>query len=346
MVSTRRVIGVAMALLGALASSCSQLGLPSASSQASTTSPVCRLPVSLGAVSGGWLGYPSGTVAEDPTAGGVNDGSGFLKTKAQPVLMSASGTLEFTYSSTLKRWLPGPPPLVSPDGTAYVWTEYETDKPVTLTDLAGRTENWELTRVHFTQARTGTDRILTQDSLYHAVALSATSVYLSKDLYGGLARLDLATGHVYPLVEGKFGWLIAGGYAWATDGGDGKPYGTLYRADLAVGTTQPFFSQPGALAVIIHGIDASDTLLVEVQRQPNGQFTRELWTASGLESRLLTDNPPPLGGWWIVDTLGVWLSGDDGVYLWRSGQVSRVVESPGRVGMVPVGVCVPRLVGL
>jgi hypothetical protein len=296
------------------------------------------LPVSIGAVSGGWIGYPGGSFLEDPTAGGYGD-SGVLKTKAKPVLMSASGTAQFTYSWTLKRWLPSPFPLVSPDGTAYLWTEYETDKPVTLSTHDGNV-NTELTRVHLTQARSGADRVLFQDSLYQAVALTATDAYVSKEVYGGLARLDLATGQLHQLVDGKFQWVVSDAYAWATDSGDRQQYDTLYRADLASGTIQPLFSQPGALALMINGIDATGSLLVEVQRHPAGVFTVDHWLVSTQGSRLLTNNLPPLSNLWIVDSMGVWLVGaEGGIYLWKGDQVTPVLAVSSNRPMVPAGVC-------
>jgi len=295
MPNTLRIVAIAMgALLGVVATGCTQLGPATGGGQASPTASsaraegTCRLPVSIGAVSGGWVDYPSGSFVEDPTAGGYID-SGVLKTKAQPVLVSASGTSQFAYSRTLKRWLPSPFSLVSPDGTAYLWTEYETDKPVTLSTKGGNV-NWELTRVHLTQARSGADRVLFQDSLYQAVALTATDAYVSEDVYGGLARLDLATGQLHKLVEGKFQWVVNGAYAWATDSGDRRQYDTLYRADLASETILPFFSQPGALAVMINGIDATGLLLVEVQRQPAGVFTVDHWMVSAC---LLYTSPSP-----------------------------------------------------
>src|SRR5207245_9590766 len=133
--------------------------------------------------------------------------------------------------------------------------------------------SWELTRVHLTRARSGADRVLFQDSLYQAISLTATAAYVTEDVYGGLARLDLATGQLHKLVDGKFQWVVSGAYAWATDSGDRQQYDTLYRADLATGTIQPIFSQPGALAVMINGMDATGSLLVEVQRTHAGLFS-------------------------------------------------------------------------
>jgi hypothetical protein len=228
---------------------------------------------------------------------------------------------------------------VSPDGTAYLWTEYETDKPVTLSTHDGNV-NTELTRVHLTQARSGADRVLFQDSLYQAVALTATDAYVSKEVYGGLARLDLATGQLHQLVDGKFQWVVSDAYAWATDSGDRQQYDTLYRADLASGTIQPLFSQPGALALMINGIDATGSLLVEVQRHPAGVFTVDHWLVSAQGSRLLTNNLPPLGNLWIVDSMGVWLVGaEGGIYLWKGDQVTPVLAVSSNRPMVPAGVC-------
>jgi hypothetical protein len=347
MQNTLRGVAIAIGvLLCAVATGCTELGPATASRNPSptATSPgaqgVCRLPVSIGSVSGGWIDYPSGSFVEDPTAGGYLD-SGVLKTKAQPVLVSASGTYEFAYSRTLKRWLPSPFPLVSPDGTAYLWTEYETDKPVTLSTKRGNV-NWDLTRVHLTQARSGADRVLFQDSLYQAISLTATAAYVTEDVYGGLARLDLATRQLHKLVEGKFEWVVNGAYAWATDSGDRQQYDTLYRADLATGTIQPFFSQPGALAVMINGIDATGSLLVEVRRQPAGVFTVDHWLVSAQGSRLLTNNPPMLANVWIVDSEGVWLAGAErGVYVWKGDQVTPVPGVSSSRPMVPAGVCAP-----
>ncbi len=302
---------------------------------------VCRLPVSLGAVSGGWLEYPGGRFIEDPNAGSLVDpGSGVLKTKAQPALFGAIQTRGFTYSSSLKRWLPAQFPLVSADGTAYVWTDFQQDKRATYT-VDGHTVSWELQKIHLVQAKSGQDRVLTQDNLYSAVALTATAVYVTKSLYGGLARLDLETGQVQPLVpEGKTSWLIGGGYAWATDNGHQRPFDTVYRANLVSGTMEPFFSQAGAVGVFVMGIDAGGSPLVEVQRiSASGESFRQLWVASAQGSNLVTDRPPLLNGTWITDVEGVWVGGDQGVYLWKGSQLTPVIEFGDTKVTVPAGTC-------
>jgi hypothetical protein len=148
--------------------------------------------------------------------------------------------------------------------------------------------------------------------------------------------VDLVTGQLHQLSKGKFQWLVDREYGWATDSGDRQQYDTLYQLDLASGALKPFFSRPGALAVNIVGINATGSLLVEVARQPAGIFTRELWLAWDQGSRLLTDSPPQVGGW-IVDSLGVWLSGDRGLYLWNGDEVTLVL--PSDRAMSPVGVC-------
>lgn len=282
-----------------------------------------------------------------------------------------------SWDGAAARWVPVAAGLVSPDGTAYAWTEDPSSA-------------FRFSRIHATTVSDVRDRVvLTSGSnpgLNYAVvrydkgALLLTSRAASEggwyDANRGLWRLDLSSGQVTQIVPLTTSWvLISPGAAWTSDvdPAAGAPVsapqpdtGTmpnrLIRVDLATGTTQTWITRPGQIVTLL-GVDLADRPLLRIQSAdstevdyssaPN-QTTTVYRSASGPTYGPSDDLNATGAGYAprqvMVDNHGIWLAHHPGepvkLFLFNSGAGLETVGSLGNFDSVhawhPASACVDR----
>jgi len=277
---------------------------------------------------GGFISLPSGTFTPDPNSGMTYDAtSQRTGTTQSPVLYGDGG---LTYDRSYRRWLPVSWAKVLPDGSAYVYTREASPTQV-------RNE------IHLVTVATASDRIISNQDAYHAIAYQPEGIYVDYHLNGtdashGLWLLDPANGSLrtYPSGQSATWDRIAAGAAWSYSP-TGNRFGSnmFARLDLNSGVVTTWFSvaspsppEPGFKTIRVLGFDGSDPL-VQVYVD---EHTSEIWrlSAPGQATRL-PDVPlgvfsPPIS---VTDTHGTWLiAGDGNVYLYSGSGFSRVAAAP------------------
>jgi hypothetical protein len=317
----------------------------SASSSPLATVPNCTLPIAPTSGDGlqaGFLSVPSGSFTADATAGMVYEAATLrTRTTKSPVLYGDSNTP--TYDAAFKRWLPVLWPQVLPDGSAYVYT-----REATPTQFRNE--------IHLVTVATGSDRVISDQAAYHAIAYQPEGVYVDHHLNGtdasnGLWLIEPTTGSLTPYPAGRQAtWArITAGAAWSYSV-DGNRFGSssFARLDLGTGTVTTWFSvvsaqppEPGSKSIRVFGFDGSHPLVqVYVDER-----TSEVWllTGPGQATRLpdlaLGVLTPPVS---VADSHGTWLiAGDGGVYLYSGSRFKRLATAPATTnpGYMVAGAC-------
>jgi hypothetical protein len=315
------------------------------STSPSATALNCSLPVALAmsgpTQQGGFISLPSGTFTTDPNSGMSYDATSRRTGSTQsPVLYGDGG---MTYDRPYRRWLPVSWAQVLADGSAYVYT-----REASPTQFRNE--------IHLVTVATGSDRIITNQDAYHAIAYQPEGIYVDHHLNGtdassGLWLLDPASGSLkaYPSGQQATWARIAGGAAWSYSL-TGNRFGSnaFARLDLNTGNVTTWFSvaspsppEPGFKTIRVLGFDGSDPL-VQVYID---EHTSEIWrlSAPGQATRL-PDVPlgvlsPPFS---VTDTHGTWLiAGDGNVYLGSGSGFTRVAAAPSGAtpGAMVAGAC-------
>lgn len=306
----------------------------------------CSLPVALAmsgpTQQGGVISVPSGSFSADASSGMAYDvASQRTRTTQSPVLYGESGAM--TYDRPYRRWLPVSWAQMLPDGSAYVYT-----REANPTQFRNE--------IHLVTVATASDRIISNNDAYHAIAYQPQGIYVDYHLNGtdashGLWLLDPATGSLkaYPSAQPATWARIAAGAAWSYSP-TGNRFGsnTFARLDLSTGAVTSWFSvaspsppEPGFKTIRVLGFDGSKPLIqVYVD-----EHTSEIWrlSAPGQAARL-PDIPlgvltPPFS---VTDAHGTWLiAGDNGVYLYRGSGFARVAAGPAgpTPGAMVAGAC-------
>jgi hypothetical protein len=292
---------VAIILMSGCSHQATEPSISSPSPTAATAS--CKLPVwwSVGQdVHGGFVSVPDGAFAD----------AGVL-----PMLPETYGG---TYISSSKWWLRAGRDLVSSDGTKYTYWKADPS----------------LSEVHVVDVASGTDRtIYSGKTLMIPIAFKSEAIYLVHGInirqgaFEKLYRLDPAGG-TPQLVSGsdrhmyQYGWvLISDGAAWGIDylaHGNNYVYSVL-RLDLATsqvttwveGQNKMFWPQ---------GVDRQHRLYAAPYNGP-------LWRIDSPGQVVELPSPEQMyfgnaiGGpnSSIADSMGVWFSGQGGVWLYADG---------------------------
>ncbi len=326
MVGPRKLppLGLALVLLVA---GCS----PGHATSSSPASPVavigCRLPVyNWGEVTNG------GNYSVVGHYGFLAVGSG--KFTADPAFTADTGAYDWAY----RRWLPVAMAQVLPDGSAYAYEKELPDGPF---------------EIHVVQVATGADKMVFRmpyDNAYQVLAFQPEGVYVypivhRSGLVSGLWLLEPARPTLKPVPTSINGtWqLVAGGAAWGGPGGTASD--RLVQLDLLAGAQTTWFqhSVQGAVfegmgfGVSVIGFDEAGRPLVQVyppfdlQASPAPNPIPEVWlvSAPGQATRV-SGLPLPKQGvaTGVSDSHGLWVVGQDGVYLYANGAFRKVAPLP------------------
>ena len=302
------------------------------STSPSATALNCSLPVALASSGptqqGGFISLPAGSFGTDANSGMTYDATTRrTRTTQSPVLYGDGG---MTYDRPYQRWLPVTWAQVLPDGTAYVYTREASPTPF-------RNE------VHLVTVATASDRVISNQDAYHAIAYQPEGIYVDEHVNGtdashGLWLLDATNGSLkaYPSGQQATWDRIAAGAAWSYSA-TGNRFGsnTFARLDLNSDVVTTWFSvaspsppEPGFKTIRVLGFDGSDPL-VQVYVD---EHTSEVWrlSAPGQATRLpnvpLGVLSPPFS---VTDAQGTWLiAGDGNVYLYGGSAFKRVASAP------------------
>jgi hypothetical protein len=267
--------------------------------------------------------------------------------------------------------------LVSPDGTAYAWTE-------------DPSPDVRFSRIHVTTVANGQDRVVlasgsdNEAGLNYAVvrydkgALLLTSLAASEggwyESNRGLWRLDLNSGQVAQVAPLTRSWtLISPQAAWSSDVDTtaGPPVaapppdtGTmpnrLIRLDLAIGTTQTWITRPGKIVTLL-GVNFMDRPLLRIQSADSTEIdystapnqTTMVYRSASAPTYGPSDDLNATGAGYaprqvIVDNHGIWLAHHPGepvkLFLISPGTGLESVRSLGNLDSIhawhPAGSCV------
>ena len=317
----------------------------------------CRLPVVrssyLGSspftYSGGFITFPAGTFAADPTGKvNISPQGGMVVTDASPKLYN--GPLQFGgpfYDRAEKRWLPAAVSQVSPDGAFYAYGSFDP-------------QHGDPGRIHIVNVSTATEKVFaasapTVDQGFTVAEFSSAGIYLVATQVqrapAGAWLMNPLTGEIRALTQVAGVLAIRNGYAWIRRvdprdpsppvTGKGTPSDSVVQVDLASGAQTIWFYRPGSL-VELQGFDSGGRPVVAVF-DPSASTIR-------FESRLI-DGPGSPGSilsevdQTLSDVLGVgnrlWLSRSTGMYLYTADRgLQKVFESnPANEGTTPIGAC-------
>ncbi len=245
---------------------------------------------------------------------GNNTADGFIHIPGGKTIEPAPGASGRIYDAAIGRWINGDWGGLSPDGLSYAFTDGDTNQ----------------SRVHITDLRSGTDRVVTTGGPWAVVGLQPDGVYLRKIVYGpdtaAFGRLSTSAGLWFQALRGgapeqltsdSRSWLfIHAGFAWGIElnkadprplGGDGgySP-NQVMRLDLVDRSSEPWLYRPG-MGVDILGLDGTGAPFVVAQ---NGAHV-ELW-------RLYSANVAEAvwrGNWGDVAPAGPMVADGDSVWL-------------------------------
>jgi hypothetical protein len=204
-----------------------------------------------------------------------------MLTLRQPVLEAGGQSSLGSWDAIKSRWVPVEAGLISPDGTAYAWTEQPSPEA-------------RRSRIHVTTVADGTDRVVLTSGAggdpsvdfsvvrYDQDALLLTSLGASEGGWynadRGLWRFDLNSDTLTPLIPQAVSWnLLSPHAAWSSDvdpnGGPpvaapspdvGPMPDRLVRFDLTTGNMTTWMTKPGTIVMVL-GVDLLDRPLIRIQ---------------------------------------------------------------------------------
>jgi len=316
----------------------------------------CRLPVvrssqsgaSPFTYSGGFITFPAGTFAVDPTGGvNISQQGGMFVTDASPKLYN--GPLQFGgpfYDRAEKRWLPAAASQVSPDGAFYAYGSIDPD-------------HGDPGRIHIVNVSTATEKVFaasapTVDQGFNVAEFSSAGIYLEANQVSrapaGAWLMNPVTGETRPLAHVDSVLAIRDGNAWIrrVDPGDpsppvpgkGTPSDSVAQVDLATGAQTIWFYRPG-LQVELQGFDSGGRPVVAVF-DPSAStisFETRLIDGPGSPGTVLFTGQLEFGA--LGDGNRLWLSSSTGIYLYTADRgLQKVFEgNPANEGTIPTGAC-------
>jgi hypothetical protein len=313
------LLGATVALVACGARSTTAVGLASAADGAS-----CRLPVTWersdslpgttagsGPPGGGFIGYPDGSFQADGTARG-----------ATPF---GDPAIALWYDRSSSKWLPVAGRQVSLNQSTYIY--YTLRKGI---------------EIHAVTVRTGSDIRLapSQDEMWDPVGLDNPFVYA---MVGGrsqatdLWRIPLDGGKASRVTTAGHWIAVSAGSVWGTESAPRTPF-LLLRLDLSTGKTTRWGSFDDSAQLL--GFDAAGWPVISigdiagtvvVKSAPNAD--RVVATGVTVTRRSPYDDFTPTIA--IGDAHGIWLAGDDGIYLSVDGSATKISN----VHAFPAGTC-------
>ena len=319
----------------------------------------CRLPVVIYgkpnyAWSGGFLTFPAGTYAADPS-GVINMvGDGELQTEAKPQLSGYALTWPF-YDRARNRWLPIGSGQSSPDGSSYAYVAPPLGGAAALFTSVVATGASEFRQLPAPAQGDGEYYNLGDyDGRYaYLVALQVDS------FPKGVWRINPATGAITPLLPTSAGsvLLVQSGLAWLglNNPADpspphppkGQAFDTIESVNLLTGATTTWIYRPGQ-SVVFWGLDSSAHPVVMITSGPDfGRVPNlNLIDAPGGGGTAIPAGARPLGVM-EADQGRLWFGGADGIYYWTRStgfiKVYDFVPDPSAVlpqSIYPAGHCV------
>ena len=275
---------------------------PQPSPTASAFTGSCKLPVSWMSwgtmtrpLSGGFVTFPGAVFAADSTASG---------------LRTPFGATWVSYDTSMGRWVPVDRQRLSPDGKTWLYGTLRTAM-----------------EYHAVDVRTSTDTTLWGfDRMFKVFGLDNTFAYAMLDSMGGTDLWRLPLNGSQGSQVGVVGtWqFVNGGAAWRTGPApSGAPF-SLQRLDLQNTTVSTWVQLSGRGSLV--GFDAAGSPIVQVGG-PGGDIivapsqgvqlavARAFTFAKGPDAYAQL---PAVG-----DSHGIWLAGDDGIYLSVNGEASK-----------------------
>jgi len=270
---------------------------------------------------GGFMTYPGGAFAPDPSSN--VKGSALHPVSTTPY-----------YDLAVHRWLPVPYQQISPDGLKYAYVEYTgqgPDKPQPL---------------HVVEISSGRDTVLlTGQQEYDTPDWQPEGIYVRYHLAGtdfskGLYLVDPATAAVVPIDTKYQDWAAIGaGSAWTFDTVDSKTFSkgggdTILRLDLkTMAVSKWMFRASRNLDVL--GADArGHPFVVDAGSADSGIFAlagvyhltaaeaaTKIYPATGIPDLLGLVGYQP-------DGVRTWLSSTEGVLLYTDGGRLQFVGGP------------------
>jgi streptogramin lyase len=298
--------------------------------------PDCKLPLFASSDSsapsqGEFLNLRNGELVEDPAGRFVTDGTLF-QLQGTPVL---KGQLPATYLWAAKRWVPARDNAISPDGSRYVYFDYQQgmDRVLHVVDIA-----------------TGRDRTLQLPrGFWSPIGFTNDGIYLHQAYEGigpGLTLVNPDSGAVRTVFSDSAVHWISGQTAWIatrneTDTlpqppGIGGSNNEVQSRDFVSLQKTSWLYRPGSnlyvaaaakgsIVVTVYTADSNSLLIVNAP----GQAVPI--TIPG------TDEPIPLGGALVsADATSWWLGSLDGLYLWTPHTGAILVSE---ATATPAGAC-------
>jgi streptogramin lyase len=268
---------------------------------------------------------PRGQFESDSAASGV-------RTTAQPILYGQSSGY---FDRAATRWLPVPSSSsVSPDGSRYAYTTFDTNGPRQL---------------HVVDVATGLDHsFLLSSGFWGVVAFTEAGVYLHQSYEGigpGLWLADPDTGAMRQVLKDGAVNMISGSTAWigvwnAADklpqppgigGGDNE----ILKQDLVTGATTAWLYLPGTNLFVVAVI--SGGAVISSYDGPNTKLWMVLSANQPQRMDFVFSTDPYMNfGGFVEDTQGLWIGTNDGVYLWTARTGPVLVSD---VAATPAGTC-------
>ena len=299
----------------------------------------CKLAFGINGGLSGFVAYPGGDFTPDPSSDLTH--SPYRGANASVIGYGPA------YDAAMRRWLPVPRALVSPDGGTYAYGEL-LYPPAPPSPASGpRMVAPAGTRIHIVDVASAADRVvLDSHEFWTAVAYSGNHVYLihgcpecgSGD--GGLWTVDASSGVIEQVAAAdastQYMWTVVGtAAAWATD-----PHGGLARLDLATSTVSVWSGVASKMLRPI-GLDSRGLPIAEGEANYSiaGSFRGGAWLVRGPQDAVQIAPGDLFVDEAVSDSHGVWLLSFNDIYLWNAG------SGLDRVGAVPASTSAKSLAG-
>ncbi len=320
--------------------------------------PRCKLPLAESPTLGGFVVFPAGSYATDPTSAETFDFASFnLRTAVDPAF---HGSLDYSFNQPVfdvrsSRWLPVPRAAVAPDGSRYVYSQYLYPPNASAMSLPPPTGSL----IRIVTIKTGEDKVIYQGPPYDVVGWTQEGVYLRRPCTdancrsgGGLWVLPLSgapqqvvapPAQVSSINQVPMWSAVGGGAGWAlAPDAINVSLVRLLRHDLKGGAESIWFSRPRSTWMSLLGIDSGAPILAVTENDSIG-----VWRVTGRDTAKLLMTMPmvqtsgPGGdilapanprGSPVSDSHGTWLGTDAAVFLQMSdGTVRKMSDKVGAV---------------
>lgn len=311
------------------------------------------------AYQGGFITFPGGTYADDPTGLIVNRyGAGNFVTKQTPQLSGVLNEFDVPfYDAASHRWVPAPAANAAPNGSSYAYaligSSIADGGEIFVANAADGTYRSFKVAIPAVGAPNGL-QVMDYDGAGVYFVVTQFEQYPI-----GVWRLDVATGKVTAMAQAGVVMAVRNGYAWGggVDPHDPNPprvpasrslFDSIGRVNLATGAQSEWYYTPGRSEFLL-GMSSAGWPIVSVSDAPD-------YPAYGGEVRLLPEphtdgesNGELVSAGVVIrnpETDGdrTWFGSDNGIYLYTSaGGLQKVFAFPPEPTdaktMSPAGFC-------